>query len=151
MKRLLAIALLLACVAWAQPPQFGGVFKKKNSNTQKQDDKNKQQNQNQNQTDNNNNNSNNNDSKDKNKTDNNGQQQLFQGNVNATSSKQTSDTTAMGFSGLNPDGTVESAVLNAQPNATDYGNAQKVASYHVDKSKLGDFIAQGKLKKKGGQ
>ena len=147
MKRLLAIALLLACVAWAQPPQFGGIFKKKSSNTQKQDDKNKQQNKDANKNDNNNDSN----SNDKNKTDNNGQQQLFQGNVNATSSKQTSDTTAMGFSGLNPDGTVESAAMNAQPNSTDYANAQKVAAYHVDKSKLGDFIEQGKLKKKGGQ
>ncbi len=147
MKRLLAIALLFACVAWAQPPQFGGIFKKKSSNTQKQDDKNKQQQQTQDQ----NQNDNNNNSNDKNKNDKNDQQQLFQGNVNATSSKQTSDTTAMGFSGLNPDGTVESAAMNAQPNSNDYANAQKVAAYHVDKSKLGDFIEQGKLKKKGGQ
>jgi hypothetical protein len=146
MKKILAIALLVSAFAWAQPPQLGGIFKKKSSNTQKQDDKNKQQQQNKDQNDNNNN-----DSNDKNKTDNNGQQPLFQGNVNATSSKQTSDTTAMGFSGLNPDGTVESAAMNAQPNSSDYANAQKVARYHVDKSKLSDFIEQGKLKKKGGQ
>ena len=143
MRRILAIVLLLTAVGWSAPPQFGGIFKKKD--TQKKDDKDK--NKDQNSTDN----KDNKDKKDTNSTDNNGQQNLFQGNVNATGSKQKSDTTAMGFSGLNPDGTVESAAMNATPNGTDYANAEKVAGYKVDKSKLSDFIKDGKLKAKGGQ
>jgi hypothetical protein len=142
MKRILALALLLTCVAWARP-QFGGLLHKK-------DDKKKQQ---QNPpTDTNTTNTDTNDpNKKKTDTNNNDQQQLFQGNVNATSSKQTSDTTAMGFSGLNPDGTVETAAMNATPTSLDYANAQKVATYTVDSTKLHTFIEDGKLKSKGGQ
>lgn len=67
------------------------------------------------------------------------------------SAKQKKDTTAMGFSGLNPDGTVENAVLNASPTAEDEAAAAALAQSSVPPGELQAFISEGNLKSKGGK
>ena len=75
--------------------------------------------------------------------------QLF--SDDSATSKQKKDTTAMGFSGLNPDGTVENALLNASPSAEDEAAAVALSGASVAPADLKQFLADGKLKSKGGQ
>jgi len=67
------------------------------------------------------------------------------------SSKQKKDTTAMGFSGLNPDGTVETALLNASPTSEDVAAAAALTQIRVAPADLQQFISEGNLKSKGGK
>ena len=136
----LFLILALASPAWGTPQLggIGGVFKKKpkpepqqqqqpppaaQSGEQKKDDK-----------------------KDEKKDD---KKPLFADD--SATAKQKKDTAAMGFSGLNPDGTVENAVLNSSPTAEDAAQAAALAGTHVAPGDLHQFLADGKLKAKGGQ
>ena len=65
------------------------------------------------------------------------------------SSKQKKDTTAMGFSGLNPDGTVENAVLEASPSAEDQAAAAALGQTSLKPGELQAFLTEGSLKSKG--
>jgi flagellar motor protein MotB len=69
----------------------------------------------------------------------------------ASKSKQKKDTTAMGFSGLNPDGTVEKALLEASPSAEDEAAAAALTLIRVAPGDLQTFITEGNLKSKGGK
>ncbi|MDP9268470.1 MAG: hypothetical protein M3P27_09130 [Acidobacteriota bacterium] len=69
----------------------------------------------------------------------------------SATAKQKKDTTAMGFSGLNPDGTVENAVLNASPSAEDAAAAVAMSESSVAPADLKQFLTDGNLKSKGGQ
>jgi hypothetical protein len=69
----------------------------------------------------------------------------------SATAKQKKDTTAMGFSGLNPDGTVENALLNASPGPEDEAAAIALSQTSVAPADLKQFLADGKLKSKGGQ
>jgi hypothetical protein len=140
----IAVVVLLAVLGLASPafatPQLsglGGLINKK-----KKPDQQQQQPQQQNQQD---------DQKkqdDKDKKDD--KKQLFTDDSSA-SAKQKKDTTAMGFSGLNPDGTVENAVLNASPTADDQAAAAAMSQTHVAPTDLRQFVTDGKLKSKGGK
>ncbi|HSE47675.1 MAG TPA: hypothetical protein VLA96_00545 [Terriglobales bacterium] len=67
------------------------------------------------------------------------------------SSKQKKDTTAMGFSGLNPDGTVENAVLEASPSAEDQAAAAALGQTSLKPGELQAFLTEGSLRSKGGK
>ena len=138
----IAAVALLAVLGLASPafatPQLGGlgglINKKKKPDQQQQQQQPSDQ--------------------DKNKQDQNkkpdDKKQLFSDDSSATS-KQKKDTTAMGFSGLNPDGTVENAVLNSSPTAEDRSQAAAMAESHVAPTDLQQFVTDGKLKSKGGK
>lgn len=68
----------------------------------------------------------------------------------SASSKQKKDTTAMGFSGLNPDGTVENAVLNSSPTSDDEAKAAALSQVTAKPGEVKQFITDGQLKSKGG-
>jgi hypothetical protein len=134
----MAAALLLLILAFASPawgtPQLGGiggVFKKK---PKPQPEQQQQQQPSGDQK------------KDEKKDD---KKPLFADD--SATAKQKKDTTAMGFSGLNPDGTVENAVLNSSPTAEDGAKAAAMAGTRVAPGDLHQFLADGKLKAKGGQ
>ncbi len=75
--------------------------------------------------------------------------QLFGGSIGVKSSRKSSDSATMGFNGIGPDGSVETAMLNASPNGADEAAAQGVSFYGVDHSQLTTFIKEGNLKEKG--
>ena len=137
----IAAVVLLALLALASPafatPQLGGlgglIHKKKDQPQQQQQqsdqDKKKQED-------------------DKKKQDD--KKQLFTDDSSA-SAKQKKDTTAMGFSGLNPDGTVENAVLNSSPTGEDMAQASALSQTHVASADLQQFVQEGNLKSKGGK
>lgn len=131
---LLFLILALASPAWGTPQLggLGGVFKKK----QKPPEQQQQQQQPSDQK-----------KDDKDKKDD--KKPLFADD--SATAKQKKDTTAMGFSGLNPDGTVENAVLNSSPTAEDEAKAAALAQLHVAPGDLKTFLGDGKLKAKGGQ
>lgn len=68
----------------------------------------------------------------------------------SASSKQKKDTTAMGFSGLNPDGTIENAVLNSSPSSEDVAKAAALSQVTAKPGEVKQFITDGQLKSKGG-
>jgi hypothetical protein len=132
---LLLAVLVLSSSAFAMPQLpggLGGVFKKKPKDQpaqQQQSDADKKK------------------ADDKKKEDD--KKQLF--SDDSAAAKQKKDTTAMGFSGLNPDGTVENAVLNASPSSDDVMQAAAMAQSSVPPAELKQFLSDGKLKAKGGQ
>lgn len=121
-----ALILLLAAplVAAPQLPGLGGVFKKKpkEQEQKKEEEKKKEE----------------------------PGKPLFADDSGAQA-KQKKDTTAMGFSGLNPDGTVEQAVLNSSPTAEDEARAAALAGTRVDPQELEAFLKEGNLNAKGGR
>jgi transcription initiation factor TFIID subunit TAF12 len=141
----LCAVLALASPAFAAPQLsgLGSVFKKKDKNQQQQQQQPSsdqqqqgQQQQGQQQDDKN---------KDKKPED---KKMLF--SDDSASSKQKKDTTAMGFSGLNPDGTVENAVLNSSPTADDEAKAAALSQVNANPTEVKQFITDGQLKSKGG-
>ena len=146
----IAAVVLLAVLGLASPafatPQLGGlgglINKKKKQDQQQQN----QQNQNQQQQSG----QNNQQGQQSQQQQGGDKKQLFTDDSSATS-KQKKDTTAMGFSGLNPDGTVENAVLNASPTAEDQAAAAAMSQTHVAPTDLQQFVTDGKLKSKGGK
>ncbi len=140
----LCAVLALSAPAFATPQLsgLGGVFKKKDKNQQQQQQQQQsgQQQQGQQQQ---------------------GQQQQSDPNKkpddkkmlfsdDSASSKQKKDTTAMGFSGLNPDGTVENAVLNSSPTSDDEAKAAALSQVTAKPGEVKQFITDGQLKSKGG-
>jgi hypothetical protein len=87
--------------------------------------------------------------KDKNKAapaDDNAPKPLFQGNIGIKSSRQGKDSAALGFNGLDPEGHVEKAALNAPVTKVDRLNAMTLVAYSPTKDELSQFISQGNLK-----
>jgi hypothetical protein len=71
---------------------------------------------------------------------------LFQGNIGIKSSRQGKDSAALGFNGLDPEGHVEKATLNAPVTKVDRLNAMTLIAYAPTKDELSQFISQGNLK-----
>jgi len=70
---------------------------------------------------------------------------LFGGAIGLKSSRQTKDSATLGFNGVNPDGTIQKAVLNAAATPSDIMSAQKVAQYTVSPGDLVQFLQDGGL------
>src|SRR5690349_19139158 len=108
----LALALILGASCWS----FPYFQSSSNNNQQKQSDKDKKK-----QPD-----------KDKNKkTENKDNEPIFGGNITLKSSRKTSDSTTMGFSGLTPNGEVEASKLKEPITADDLNKAAQVSSISV--------------------
>ncbi|HXM96768.1 MAG TPA: hypothetical protein VOA64_21315 [Candidatus Dormibacteraeota bacterium] len=73
---------------------------------------------------------------------------LFGGTLNLKSSRQTKDSSALGFNGVDPNGQVQKSFLSAAPTGADAAKAQQVAVYKVDQAELAAFIADGHLNPK---
>jgi hypothetical protein len=84
--------------------------------------------------------------KDKAAADDNAPKPLFQGNIGIKSSRQGKDSAALGFNGLDPEGHVEKAALNAPVTKVDRLNAMTLVAYAPTKDELSQFISQGNLK-----
>ena len=122
------LALILGATCWAAP-----YFQNSSDEQQKQSDKDKKKQSNKDknkQTEN----------KDKDKN-----EPIFGGNITLKSSRKTSDSTTMGFSGLTSNGEVEAKKLKEPLNADDYNKAQQVSFLGVKHSSLKKFIQDGKL------
>lgn len=70
---------------------------------------------------------------------------LFGGTLNLKSSRQTKDSSALGFNGVDPNGQVQKSFLSAAATGADAAKAQQVAVYKVDQAELAAFIADGHL------
>lgn len=70
---------------------------------------------------------------------------LFGGTLTLKSSRQTKDSATMGFNGVDPNGQVQQAFLNASPSPDDMAKAQLVAQYQVNAADLSAFLQQGDL------
>lgn len=70
---------------------------------------------------------------------------LFGGSLNLKSSRQTKDTTSLGFNGVGPEGQVEKSMLAAAPSGTDNAKASQVGTYKVADADLNQFIQDGGL------
>lgn len=121
-----ALALILGASCWALP-----YFQNSNNNQQKQSDKDKKKQP----------------EKDKNKSTDNkdNNEPIFGGNITLKSSRKTSDSTTMGFSGLTPNGEVEASKLKEPITADDLNKATQVSSISVKTASLKKFIQEGKL------
>ncbi|HZR27476.1 MAG TPA: hypothetical protein VFA71_01745 [Terriglobales bacterium] len=122
------LALILGATCWAVP-----YFQNTNNEQQKQSDKEKKK-----QSDKDKNKQSENKNKDKNEP-------IFGGNITLKSSRKTSDSTTMGFSGLTPNGEVEAKKLKEKLTVEDYNKAQQVSFMGVKNSSLKKFIQDGKL------
>jgi hypothetical protein len=76
---------------------------------------------------------------------------LFGGQINLKSSRQSKDTATLGFNGLDPNGQVQKAFLNAAPTAADVAKAQQLTKTGVTKDELAFFVQEGGLNTPGGQ
>jgi ribosomal protein L12E/L44/L45/RPP1/RPP2 len=131
-----ALALLLFLVAnAAAAAQFGDIFKKKKKDQPAQTEQKKEEKKD--------------DKKPEEKKSEGGGGGLF-GVKGATGSKQSTDTAAMGFSGVGPDGKVTAEAMNATPTAADLERVQKIAGTTVKQEDLQKFVQEGKLKVRGG-
>ena len=72
-------------------------------------------------------------------------QPLFGGSLNLKSSRQSKDTSTLGFNGLDPNGQVQKAALNSPAGPGDTLKAEEVARYHVESSDMSAFLQDGKL------
>jgi len=70
---------------------------------------------------------------------------LFGGSLTLKSSRQSKDATTLGFNGLDPNGEVQKAVLNADPTPDDTSAAQQLAAYQINPAQLDSFIKSGNL------
>jgi len=70
---------------------------------------------------------------------------LFGGTIGLKSSRQTKDSATLGFNGVNPDGTVQKAMLAAAVSPAAAINAQKVAQIAVPPADLVQFLQDGGL------
>jgi hypothetical protein len=71
---------------------------------------------------------------------------LFQGKSGFKSSRQTKDQATLGFNGLDPNGKVDQAMLNAAPTGMDMVNAKSLIAFAPTKAELEKFLAEGSLK-----
>ena len=135
----LAVLALLAATA-AAAPQFGDIFKKKKKDQPAQAEQKSEGKSNGKGDDK---------KPDDKKSESGGGGGLF-GVKGATGSKQSTDTTAMGFSGVGPDGKVTPEATNATPSADDVAKVQKIANTTVKHEDLQKFVQEGNLKTRGG-
>ena len=70
---------------------------------------------------------------------------LFGGTIGLKSSRQTKDSATLGFNGVNPDGTVQKAMLSAAVTPAAAVDAQKVAQINVTPADLVQFLQDGGL------
>jgi hypothetical protein len=70
---------------------------------------------------------------------------LFGGSLNIKKSNQSTDAAAMGFNGVDPNGQVQQAFLNAQPTPQSLAKAQGMAAYRPSAADLVAFEQQGGL------
>ncbi len=124
------LALILGATCWAAP-----YFQENSTNSkQKQSDKDKKKQSDKSKPTQN-------DSKDDKEKSN----PLFGGSLTLKSSRKTSDSATMGFSGLTPNGEVDAKKLKEKLTVDDYNKAQQVSFIGVKNSSLKKFIQDGKL------
>ncbi len=70
---------------------------------------------------------------------------LFGGSIGLKSSRQTKDSATLGFNGVNPDGTVQKAMLAAAVTPAAVIDTQKVAQITVTPADLVQFLQDGGL------
>jgi hypothetical protein len=71
---------------------------------------------------------------------------LFQGSLGIKSSRQGKDSAALGFNGLDPEGKIEKAALNAPVTKIDTVNAASLIAYNPTADELKQFMTEGNLK-----
>lgn len=71
---------------------------------------------------------------------------LFQGNLGIKSSRQGKDSAALGFNGLDPEGKIEKAALDAPVTKIDAVNAAALVAYNPTADELKQFMSEGNLK-----
>jgi hypothetical protein len=70
---------------------------------------------------------------------------LFGGSLNVKKSSQSTDAAALGFNGVDPNGQVQQAFLNAQPTPQSMAKAQAMAGYRPAAADLTAFEQAGGL------
>jgi hypothetical protein len=70
---------------------------------------------------------------------------LFGGSMNIRKSNQSTDSAALGFNGVDPNGQVQQAFLNAQPTPQSLAKAQAMAAYRPAAADLTAFEQAGGL------
>jgi hypothetical protein len=70
---------------------------------------------------------------------------LFGGSMSIRKSTQSTDAAALGFNGVDPNGQVQQAFLNAQPTPQSLAKAQAMAGYRPSAADLAAFEQQGGL------
>jgi hypothetical protein len=70
---------------------------------------------------------------------------LFGGSMNIKKSSQSTDSAALGFNGVDPNGQVQQAFLNAQPTPQSQAKAQAMATYRPAAADLTAFEQAGGL------
>lgn len=70
---------------------------------------------------------------------------LFGGTIGLKSSRQTKDSATLGFNGVDPNGQVQKAMLNAAATPTDAMKAQQMAQLTVTPADLAQFLQDGGL------
>jgi hypothetical protein len=70
---------------------------------------------------------------------------LFGGSMSIKKSNQSTDSAALGFNGVDPNGQVQQAFLNAQPTPQSIAKAQAMAAYRPSAVDLAAFEQQGGL------
>jgi hypothetical protein len=70
---------------------------------------------------------------------------LFQGQSTLKSSRQGKETATAGFNGIGPDGSLQSAMLNANPTPADAAHVAAMASTVTDPAAVAAFDKEGNL------
>ncbi len=70
---------------------------------------------------------------------------LFEGKSTLKSSRQGKETATAGFNGVGPDGSLQTAVLNANPTPADAQHVAAMASTVTDPAEVAAFAKDGKL------
>jgi hypothetical protein len=70
---------------------------------------------------------------------------LFGGSLTIKKSRQTTDNTALGFNGVDPNGQVQQAFLSVSPSEDDARKAQALATYKPTAAELAAFEKGGRL------
>ncbi|HEY5381646.1 MAG TPA: hypothetical protein VIJ65_05285 [Acidobacteriaceae bacterium] len=70
---------------------------------------------------------------------------LFGGSLSIKKSTQSTDSTALGFNGVDPNGQVQQALLNASPGPDSQKKVQAMASYRPSAAELAEFQREGGL------
>jgi hypothetical protein len=71
---------------------------------------------------------------------------LFQGSLGIKSSRQGKDSAALGFNGLDPEGKIEKAALDAPVTKIDAVNAASLVAFNPTADELKQFMSEGNLK-----
>jgi hypothetical protein len=70
---------------------------------------------------------------------------LFKGKLGLRGSSQGKDQATLGFNGVEPNGSLQEAVIKAKPSADDERKAERVSALAVKPEALDAFIRRGKL------